>query len=81
MGSLGFGEIILILVVAAIVLGPEKLPDLAKQAGRTVRDFRQELRGMEDSVKKEVDEVVDLSEVQALRKEVADLKEELRKNP
>lgn len=81
MGSLGIGEIILILIVAAVVLGPDKLPDMAKKAGRTVRDFRQELQGMEASVKKDVDEVVDLSEVEALRKEVEDLKRELQGKP
>ena len=38
--GLGFGEIILILVVALLVLGPEKLPGLAKQAGTGLREFR-----------------------------------------
>ena len=38
--GLGFGEIILILVVALLVLGPEKLPGLARQAGTGLREFR-----------------------------------------
>lgn len=78
MGSLGIGEILLILIVAAVVLGPEKLPGLAKKAGKSVRDFRQELRGMEDSVKNEVADVVDLDELEALRQEVQELKDELK---
>ena len=40
MFGLGFGEIILVLVVALLVLGPEKLPKLAKQLGRGMREFR-----------------------------------------
>ena len=38
--GLGFGEIILILVVALLVLGPEKLPGLTKQVGTGLREFR-----------------------------------------
>ena len=38
--GLGFGEIALILVVALLVLGPEKLPVLARQAGAGLREFR-----------------------------------------
>ena len=40
--SLGMGwpEIALIGVVAIVVFGPDKLPDLAKQAGRMVRKLR-----------------------------------------
>ena len=40
MFGLGFGEIIFVLVVALLVLGPEKLPKLAKQLGRGMREFR-----------------------------------------
>ena len=40
MFGLGFTEIIVILVIALIVLGPEKLPKLAKQLGRGMHEFR-----------------------------------------
>ena len=40
MFGLGFGEIILVLVVALLVLGPEKLPALAKTLGKGMREFR-----------------------------------------
>ena len=50
-GDIGFGELIVIAFVAVLVFGPDKLPELAKQAGqmaRKVRDFanaaRDELR-------------------------------------
>jgi sec-independent protein translocase protein TatB len=38
---MGWPEIALIGVVAIIVFGPDKLPDLARQAGRFVRTVRQ----------------------------------------
>ncbi len=40
MFGIGMPELILIAVVALIVLGPQKLPDLAKSLGRAVREFR-----------------------------------------
>lgn len=40
MFGLGAGEIILILVVALIFIGPAKLPDLARSLGKGMREFR-----------------------------------------
>jgi len=40
MFGIGMPELILIAVVALIVLGPKKLPDLAKSLGRAVREFQ-----------------------------------------
>ena len=40
MFGLGMGEIIIILVLALILLGPQKLPEAAKQLGKGLREFR-----------------------------------------
>jgi len=40
MFGIGITEIVVILVIALIVLGPEKLPELAKALGRAMREFR-----------------------------------------
>ena len=48
MFGLGFGEILIILVLALILLGPQRLPDVAKQLGKGLRDFKKatdDLRG------------------------------------
>ena len=52
--SLGPEKIILILVVALIVFGPQRLPDIARQVGAAVR----ELRRMQDTVRGELDQVL-----------------------
>jgi TatA/E family protein of Tat protein translocase len=38
--GLGPGEMMLILVLALIIVGPQKLPEMATQIGKTIRDFR-----------------------------------------
>jgi TatA/E family protein of Tat protein translocase len=38
--SIGPGELILILIIALVVLGPGKLPDVAQSLGKSVREFR-----------------------------------------
>lgn len=39
--NLGPGELILILLLALIVLGPGKLPEVGSALGRAIREFRQ----------------------------------------
>jgi TatA/E family protein of Tat protein translocase len=40
MGSLGWQEIIIIFVVALIVFGPKKLPDIGKSLGKGLAEFK-----------------------------------------
>jgi sec-independent protein translocase protein TatA len=39
-GSIGMPELIIILVIALIIFGPRKLPDLGSSLGKAIRDFK-----------------------------------------
>jgi sec-independent protein translocase protein TatA len=49
-------ELIVILVVALIVLGPKKLPEAARSVGRGMREFKESISGMDDDLDDEPDE-------------------------
>ena len=45
MANLGAPEIIIILVIALLVLGPQKLPEVGRSVGRGMREFKDSLAG------------------------------------
>jgi len=51
-GSIGPQEILIVLVIALIVLGPKKLPEMARSLGKGVKEFKE---GIND------DDTVDVS--------------------
>jgi Tat protein translocase TatB subunit len=61
--GIGMQELIIILVVALIFIGPKKLPDLAKALGKGVAQFKgamDDVKGtFDEGIKKEVNQVKD----------------------
>lgn len=65
MFGIGLPELIVIMVVALIVLGPKKLPDVAKALGKGMAEFRKATQ--------EVKESLDLNEgLQEVKRDLAD---------
>ncbi len=59
MFGIGFPELIIIMAIALIVIGPSKLPDLARALGKGMAEFRKATQEIKDSL--DLDE--DLEEV------------------
>lgn len=45
LGNLGMSELIVILIIALIIFGPGKLPEVGKAIGRGVRNFKKAISG------------------------------------
>jgi sec-independent protein translocase protein TatB len=54
--NIGTPELLLILVIALLVVGPQRLPELARQLGRGLREFRKIQDDVKDMVKLDLDD-------------------------
>jgi len=53
-GSIGMPEMIIILVVALIVFGPRKLPELGKSLGRSLNEFKKASNELRNTLEEEI---------------------------
>ncbi|MCU0313631.1 MAG: twin-arginine translocase TatA/TatE family subunit [Solirubrobacteraceae bacterium] len=49
MPSIGPMELVVVLVIALIVLGPKKLPEVGRSVGKGMREFKESLTGGDDA--------------------------------
>ncbi|CEG28936.1 twin-arginine translocase TatA/TatE family subunit [Bacillus sp. B-jedd] len=54
LSNIGVPGMILILVVALIVFGPQKMPEIGRALGRSIREFKRASEGLTDEIKKEI---------------------------
>jgi sec-independent protein translocase protein TatA len=57
MGRLGPGELILILLIALVIFGPAKLPEIGKSLGKALNEFKSQANKVTEDLK--VDSKVD----------------------
>ncbi len=53
-GSIGMPELIVIFVIALLVFGPRKLPDLGRSLGRTLAEFRKASNELRSTLEEEI---------------------------
>jgi sec-independent protein translocase protein TatA len=56
MGPIGFQELVLILIIALLVFGPKKLPELGRSLGKTLAEFRRASNDIKQSIERELEE-------------------------
>ena len=76
MFSFGWGEILLILVVVIIVVGPKDIPKLLRQIGNLSKSIKKISREFKSSLN-QITEDTDLKDIQASISDVTNLKKEL----
>jgi sec-independent protein translocase protein TatB len=72
--GIGLPELMVIIVVAVVVFGPDRLPEFARQAGRLIRQVRKFTNAARDDIRSELGpefadfEITDLDPRRAVRK-------------
>ena len=69
-GSIGMPELILIFIVALLVFGPKKLPELGKSLGRGLAEFKR----ASDDLKKTIEDEIEQGkrEAEAVKRQVSE---------
>ncbi|MBC7361888.1 MAG: TatA/E family twin arginine-targeting protein translocase [Candidatus Aminicenantes bacterium] len=67
-GSIGLPELIVIFIIALLVFGPKKLPEVGKSVGRAIREFKK----ASDELRSKVEEEINATEIKTEIKSVQD---------
>lgn len=71
MPSIGFGEILVIVLLALIIFGPRRLPEMGKTIGKSLREFRKATAEIRSEIQADLGEPPSLTAAQRAR-QVAD---------
>ena len=53
-GSIGMPELVIILVIALIIFGPRKLPELGRSLGRSIGEFKRASNELKSTLEEEI---------------------------
>jgi sec-independent protein translocase protein TatA len=80
-GSIGPAELVLIFVVALLVFGPKKLPEIGKSVGKAIREFKR----TSEEIKSRIEDEIQASEIKDaardLKNEIVGIQDNLLKEP
>jgi len=65
-GNIGPTELILIFVIALLVFGPKKLPEIGRSVGKALREFKK----TSEEIKGRIEEEIEASEIKDIRKDI-----------
>lgn len=55
-GRIGAMELVLILVIALVIFGPSKLPEVGRSLGKAISEFKNSSKEITDDIRKSIDD-------------------------
>lgn len=80
MFGLGVPELIVIFVIALVVFGPKKLPELGKALGRGIAEFKRATNEVKETIETEVRNAEHSMELNKIKAEVEGVEAQLKKD-
>ena len=78
-GSIGMPELVPIFIVALLVFGPKKLPEIGKSIGKGLAEFKRASDDLKRTIEQEIEQ--GKTEVSAVKDHVAGIERSLRDTP
>lgn len=80
--NIGPTELVLVLIVALVVFGPGKLPELGQMLGKGIREFKGAINNIDEDIKKDLgdikNEVQEVKDAVDIRSTITDLKNDVK---
>lgn len=70
MFGIGSTELVIILIVALVLIGPSKLPDLMKSLGKGISEFRRMSTDVKSTLEREIEKADEAKRVEETKKEL-----------
>lgn len=77
MFDIGFWELVIMALVALVIIGPERLPEFARDAGRIVKKIRHFVQG----AKREIEKELELDQINDLNKSINHVDDLMKQAP
>jgi sec-independent protein translocase protein TatB len=79
--GIGFSELVFIMIIAMMIFGPRRLPELAAKAGKFIADLRGMSQGLMAEWQREITVAARLEEIEKARQELKEIEQELKQIP
>ncbi len=66
-GNIGFPELLVIMIIALLIFGPKKLPEVGRSIGKALREFRR----TSDEIKEKIEEEIQAAEFKDIKEEIS----------
>lgn len=76
MFNIGMSELILILIIALVVFGPGKLPEVSKALGKSLQEFRKAASDVNGEKSESKKDIIDVEKVEVKETEKTETKSE-----
>lgn len=76
--GVGFPELVLIFIIALMVFGPRRLPEIAVKIGKTIADLRNMSQGLMTEWQREITVAARIDELEKARQEVSEITQEIQ---